>query len=1147
MSDREDTREDDRILRSARRPIAHLALGPEGDRYLFRQRRERLQQQRRVRAVEASRALVSEAAASEAMATSAQQTTEASSSGSVGSTVAQTQSQSAGIMASQPLVLTTEKVAIQRAAAREAQLQQALGEIKVEKERMIRRRVRMQRREADVSELEGMNPAEMDDDVRTIRSVLLSVVKMQNHQTDILQDIQQSLAVLVGRMQASPSPSGPGMFVVRTLDVIVFDYMHILCNAPGTFQHAMNRIFHDYLDKFVIVYLDDILIFSKTVEEHVAHLDKVLSLLRQHKFKINGEKCEFGRTRVLYLGHEISVEGLKPDDAKVASIRDWPSPQSVIEMRSFLGMTSYYRNFMKNYSIVAAPLIDLTRIDTPCEWTERCETAFRHLKHELTHYEVVKLSDPDKPCIVCQRDKPRTQAPLGLLKPLPIPERPGESLSMDFMDTLVTRKSGMRYIYVIVDRFSKFARLVAMPVTTKTEYVIKMFKENWVRDFGLPKSIVSDRDVRFTSELWRAAAAEQGTQLQMTLGNHPEANGQAEQMNRVAQHLLRHYIKPNQEEVMPKDQLLMDCTFKGWKPRRLRGGVEMLIPTKNEWRGTTCDYVGFQVAPDLLYLWIERIWNPIREEEGWDDIVEGKVESVGTIVLSEKGWHLFCTTLAAGHDPMWLMVNAEARTRKEGERFANEVWDEVAASRPFFCADVVSLEKVSGSAYTRIEYRAEFSGLATISRSNGLFGYRPRHLKFYWSWAPMREEGVTVDVCLSYSKSEGQARLRINVYGGKEQEMREDAKIQGVVTEARSRAERRCRRDGVTATFRVTVTYHEEETSTSTTEREQQELDRDSEAESEASEDLTQSWHGLEQWRREHPPAESLKEEIFGPRGERANWNSPGGMQRAVIILNDLEIAAVEAEPVADIVWDQPPGRGAQLNCIIESDGRDRVNATTRLGTAGRRVICDTMMEEVAGSTAVQAEPEIAEPEKVYEKPREEEPMDKVTTTKEKFRYQIPILTTSEIDDTLSKLLGIMVSVSFQTMLQASPRLLKGLRQLLTRQRVEVDENPESQEEEKEEETPQEVANLQRIPGDLEDLEKVFADIRLSLLDREGGEVMRAPPGTKLSFHALPIGKLKVQIGTHHTNALVDGGAKITLIRRDFATCTGCVVNMEVI
>ncbi|GBG78075.1 hypothetical protein CBR_g26012 [Chara braunii] len=174
-----------------------------------------------------------------------------------------------------------------------------------------------------------------------------------------------------------------------------------LCNAPSTFQHTMNQIFHDCLDKFVIVYLDDILIFSKTVEEeHVAHLDKVLNLLRQHKFKINGEKCEFGRTRVLYLGHEISAEGLKPDDAKVANIRDWPRPQSVTEMRSFLGMTGYFRNFVKNYSIVAAPLTDLTRLDTSWEWTDICEAAFRHLKHALTHHEVLKLPDPDKPFVV---------------------------------------------------------------------------------------------------------------------------------------------------------------------------------------------------------------------------------------------------------------------------------------------------------------------------------------------------------------------------------------------------------------------------------------------------------------------------------------------------------------------------------------------------------------------------------------------------------------------------------------------------------------------------------------------------------------------------------------------------------------------------
>ncbi|GBG81013.1 hypothetical protein CBR_g31569 [Chara braunii] len=123
-----------------------------------------------------------------------------------------------------------------------------------------------------------------------------------------------------------------------------------------------------------------------------------------------------------------------------------------------------------------------------------------------------------------------------------------QSISMDFMDTLVTNKNGKRHIFVIVDRFTKYARLIAMPETARTEHVIKLFMDNWVHDFGLPKTIVSDRDVRFTSEMWKQTAEQMGSQLQMTSGNHPEANGQAEQMNRVVQHLLRHYIKPNQDD-----------------------------------------------------------------------------------------------------------------------------------------------------------------------------------------------------------------------------------------------------------------------------------------------------------------------------------------------------------------------------------------------------------------------------------------------------------------------------------------------------------------------------------------------------------------------------------------------------------------------
>ncbi|GBG63912.1 hypothetical protein CBR_g39917 [Chara braunii] len=188
------------------------------------------------------------------------------------------------------------------------------------------------------------------------------------------------------------------------------------------------------------------------------------------------------------------------------------------------------------------------------------------------------------------RDKPRVRAPLGLLKPLAIPAGPGQSVSMDFMDTLLTRKSGKRHIFVIVDRFTKFARLIAMPETARTEHVIKLFMDNWVRDFGLPKTIVNDRDVRFTSEMWKKAAEQMGSQLQMTFGNHPKANGQAGQMNRVVQHLLRHYIKPSQDDWDEKLPLIASLynnavhsttgvnpnqLHLGWKPR---SALDFLLP-----------------------------------------------------------------------------------------------------------------------------------------------------------------------------------------------------------------------------------------------------------------------------------------------------------------------------------------------------------------------------------------------------------------------------------------------------------------------------------------------------------------------------------------------------------------------------------------
>ncbi|GBG60081.1 hypothetical protein CBR_g412 [Chara braunii] len=318
-----------------------------------------------------------------------------------------------------------------------------------------------------------------------------------------------------------------------------------LCNAPGTFQHAMNRIFHDYLDKFVVVYLDDTLIFSKTVEEHVAHLDKVLNLLRQHKFKINGEKCEFGRTRILYLGHEISAEGLKPDDAKVASIRDWPRPQSVTEMRSFLGMTGYYRTFVKNYSIVAAPLTDLTRLDTPWEWTDECEAAFRHLKHALTHYEILKLPDPDKPFIVTTD---ASQYGIGaMLAQQEGPKlRPVEYMSKKMPSQKLAKSTYEKELYAVYKALTHWRHyLLGRFFILRTDHqTLKWMRTQPVLSDALKRWIEVIEQYDFGPQYLKG----EYNKVADALSRRPDfsANDQAEQMNHAVQHLLRHYIKPNQ-------------------------------------------------------------------------------------------------------------------------------------------------------------------------------------------------------------------------------------------------------------------------------------------------------------------------------------------------------------------------------------------------------------------------------------------------------------------------------------------------------------------------------------------------------------------------------------------------------------------------
>ena len=136
-------------------------------------------------------------------------------------------------------------------------------------------------------------------------------------------------------------------------------------NAPAAFMDLMNRVFKPYLDEFVIVFIDDILIYSKSPEDHEYHLRKVLQTLRNHKLYAKLKKCEFWITSVHFLGHVINKDGISVDPQKVAAIVDWPRPTNISEIRSFLGLAGYYRHFVQDFSKIASPLTQLTQKNTP--------------------------------------------------------------------------------------------------------------------------------------------------------------------------------------------------------------------------------------------------------------------------------------------------------------------------------------------------------------------------------------------------------------------------------------------------------------------------------------------------------------------------------------------------------------------------------------------------------------------------------------------------------------------------------------------------------------------------------------------------------------------------------------------------------------
>ncbi|GJT32321.1 putative CCCH-type zinc finger family protein [Tanacetum coccineum] len=424
-----------------------------------------------------------------------------------------------------------------------------------------------------------------------------------------------------------------------------------LSNAPSTFMRLMNHIFRNLIGKCVVVYFDDILVFSTFLESHLQHLRDIFLILREQKLFANHKKCHFVTTEVIFLGYLVSGNGIRMDSTKVEAITTWPTPKSMHDVRSFHGLASFYRRFIRNFSSMVAPITDCLK-QPKFVWTLESQKAFDALKKAVTAapaklklrhakwvemlqdfsfvirhkagsantvadalsrrpvltttstvhvegFENLKLLYVDDPdfkdlwikcnttpfrdfgglaghfgrdktvamvserffwpklvndvvkvlscCRICRLAKTH-HTNQGLYTPLPTPNGPWEDVSIDFVLGLPLTQRKKDSIMVVVDRFSKMAHFLPCSKTYDASQVARLYFAEVVRLHGVPKTITSDRDVKFVSHFWRTLWKHLGANLQFSSSHHPQTDGQTEVTNRSLGNLLRSLVGDNKKQ-----------------------------------------------------------------------------------------------------------------------------------------------------------------------------------------------------------------------------------------------------------------------------------------------------------------------------------------------------------------------------------------------------------------------------------------------------------------------------------------------------------------------------------------------------------------------------------------------------------------------
>ncbi|CAI7755738.1 unnamed protein product [Closterium sp. NIES-53] len=400
-----------------------------------------------------------------------------------------------------------------------------------------------------------------------------------------------------------------------------------LCNAPATFQAEMNHILRPLLDECVVVYLDDILIYSKNMKEHVEHLRKVFEILQKNKFYMKLSKSDFALKKVQFLGHMYAkIAAPLTDLLKKDTPFKWDTPhqqameqpQTALTTTPVLILLDPEKDYvveadasdqavgavlMQDHGNGLQPIAYLSKklhgaeLNYPIHdkealaivvafkawrcylegakttvYTDHCSLKYLKSQPTLSRRQILLEEFHDVPyagnfgsnktlagitkyfywprmaadvqqfvtsCDTCQRMKSSKQKKTGLLQPLPVPEQPWQVVSLDFIIGLPSTSRGHDSILVVIDKFSKMGHFIPTNATATAEATACLFFDHIITIHGIPATLISDRDPKFTSKFWKELMELLGTKLAMSSAYHPQTDGQTEQLNQVVEQLLR--------------------------------------------------------------------------------------------------------------------------------------------------------------------------------------------------------------------------------------------------------------------------------------------------------------------------------------------------------------------------------------------------------------------------------------------------------------------------------------------------------------------------------------------------------------------------------------------------------------------------------